>query len=60
MGWGKLVLQRRSVAASGGCDSGGAAWVVACSVIKRKIERQDFPLGSIYRTQSDSAHGINP
>jgi hypothetical protein len=29
-------------------------------MVKREIERQNFPLRPLNRTQSDTAHGINP
>ncbi|MCY1449151.1 hypothetical protein D9M71_658730 [compost metagenome] len=60
MGWGKLVLQRGRVSAGGGGDGSGAARVVPSGMVKREVERQNFPLRPLNRIQSDSAHGINP
>lgn len=60
VGWGQLVLQCGRISASGGGDSSGAAGVVPGGMVKREIERQNFPLRPLNRTQSDTAHGINP
>ncbi|AAY91273.1 conserved hypothetical protein [Pseudomonas protegens Pf-5] len=54
------MLQRGGVSAGGGGDGGSTAGIVSGGMVKREIERQDFPLGSLNTTQSNSAHGINP